>query len=142
MPRRGALVGLEQPADRHGGGEDEQHRGHPEDDPHRPFEEDQWELYNVAEDFSESRDLAAEDPVKLRELQDLWWSEAGRFGVLPLSALRVFAHDRPAPVRVRDRYVLRPGAAPVPEEAAPNTKLRPHTIVASVDVHTMQALVP
>jgi arylsulfatase len=106
----------------------------PEDDPRRPFADDEWELYHVDEDFSESRDLARENPAKLRELQDLWWAEAGKYSVLPLQALRSFARDRPTAIRPRERYVLRPGTAPVPEEAAPDVKLRPHSIVATVEV--------
>ncbi len=43
-----------------------------------------WELYNVADDFSEANDLAAKEPKKLRELQDLFWAEAGKYNVLPL----------------------------------------------------------
>ena len=50
----------------------------------KSFDEDQWELYHVAEDFSESRDLSDRYPDKLRELQELWWAEAGRYDVLPL----------------------------------------------------------
>ncbi len=106
----------------------------PGDDPRRPFAEDPWELYRVEEDFSESRDLAAVEPERLRALQDLWWAEAGRHGVLPLSAIRLFALDRPSALRARQRYVVRPHAAPVPEEVAPATKLRPHAIVATVDL--------
>ena len=49
-----------------------------------PWGDDEWELYHVAEDFSESNNLAAENPEKLRELVDRWWVEAGRYGVLPL----------------------------------------------------------
>jgi arylsulfatase len=52
--------------------------------PDYDFATDVWELYNTQEDFSESRDLAGEHPQKLRELVDLWWHEAGRFGVLPM----------------------------------------------------------
>ncbi len=48
------------------------------------FEQDVWELYHTDEDFSESRDLAAEYPEKLEELKTLWWHEAGKYGVLPL----------------------------------------------------------
>ncbi len=48
------------------------------------FEDDVWELYNTDEDFSESNDLAAVYPEKLQMLKDLWWHEAGKFGVLPL----------------------------------------------------------
>ena len=32
-----------------------------------------WELYNVSEDFSEANNLAAKEPAKLKELQELFW---------------------------------------------------------------------
>ena len=48
------------------------------------FEEDRWELYNTDEDFSEANDLSKQYPEKLRELVDLWWNQAGEFGVLPM----------------------------------------------------------
>ncbi|MDD5338565.1 MAG: arylsulfatase [Dehalococcoidales bacterium] len=48
------------------------------------FEEDKWELYHTDEDHSEAHDLAEKHPEKLRELVDLWWHEAGKFGVLPM----------------------------------------------------------
>lgn len=47
--------------------------------------EDEWELYDTEHDFSETHDLAAEQPEKLEELKALWWAEAGRHDVLPLS---------------------------------------------------------
>jgi arylsulfatase len=50
----------------------------------KPFDKDKWELYHIEEDFSECHNLASENPEKLRELIDLWWVEAGRYGVLPL----------------------------------------------------------
>jgi arylsulfatase A-like enzyme len=105
-----------------------------DDDPDAPFAEDRWELYHVAEDASEAHDLAASHPDKLRELQDLWWREAGYYGALPLHSRRVFAPGRPPAVRRRDRVSLVPGAAAVPEAVAPDTKLRPHSIVAWFDV--------
>ncbi len=43
-----------------------------------------WELYKVDEDFSQAKDLAKDNPVKLRELQDLWWAEASKYSVLPI----------------------------------------------------------
>ena len=45
-----------------------------------------WELYNLREDFSQARDVAAEHPDKVVELQELWWKEAERNRVLPLMA--------------------------------------------------------
>jgi arylsulfatase A-like enzyme len=43
-----------------------------------------WELYNVADDFTQANDLATQQPEKLRQLQDLWWVEAAKYNVLPL----------------------------------------------------------
>jgi arylsulfatase A-like enzyme len=52
--------------------------------PGTPFEQDRWELYDVANDYSESTDVAARHPEKLKELVGLWWSEATKYGGLPL----------------------------------------------------------
>jgi arylsulfatase A-like enzyme len=43
-----------------------------------------WELYNVAEDFSQADDLAAKMPEKLKELQGRFLEEAKKYGVFPL----------------------------------------------------------
>ena len=53
-------------------------------EPGTPFGDDEWELYHVDEDFSETVNLAQERPDKLRALVDQWWIEAGIHGVLPL----------------------------------------------------------
>lgn len=45
---------------------------------------ERWELYNVAEDFSQSVDLAAQMPDKLVELQVLFDEHARRYGVYPM----------------------------------------------------------
>ena len=50
----------------------------------RVFDEDNWLLFDLAHDFSESRDLAAEQPERVQELIDVWWAEAERNHVLPL----------------------------------------------------------
>src|SRR5262249_59271011 len=52
------------------------------------FDDDQWELYHLADDFSEYRDLAREQPAKLEEMLKLWWAEAETHGVLPLDDRR------------------------------------------------------
>ncbi len=105
-----------------------------QDNPVRSFDSDRWELYHVAVDPAETRDLAADEPQRLRTMQDLWWREAGRYGALPLHSTRAFAVGRPEAIERLPRTVFRPGAAPVPEEVAPNTKLRPHRIVAVLHV--------
>lgn len=52
------------------------------------FEDDQWELYNWETDFSEAVDLSAQYPEKLEEMKALWWSEAEKYGALPLVEFR------------------------------------------------------
>ncbi len=104
-------------------------------DPTRPFDEDVWELYHVAEDFSERHDLSAERPDKLRDLQELWWIEAARNNVLPLQAtFSGRGRSRPRPGGRRQRYVYRPGGAPIEFFAAANVKNRSHTITAEVEI--------
>jgi arylsulfatase A-like enzyme len=49
-------------------------------------EKDRWELYHVAEDFSQADDLAQKYPEKLEELKALFWQEAEKYQVTPLLA--------------------------------------------------------
>lgn len=48
------------------------------------FDDDVWELYDGRTDFSQARDLAAEHPGLLADLQRQWLIEAARYRVLPL----------------------------------------------------------
>src|SRR3954454_2615131 len=103
-------------------------------DPDAPFEDDVWELYHVAEDFSETNDLATAEPGKLKELVELWWDEARRYQVLPLDNRPLAALLEPRrPYDTRDHYVFWPGGAPVPETVTVNVRNRSHTIDAVVD---------
>jgi len=52
-----------------------------------PLENDRWELY-APDDWTQAHDLAAEQPEKLAELQELFLSEARRYNVLPLDDRR------------------------------------------------------
>ena len=58
------------------------HRAAWESKPRHPFLEDKWELYHVDEDFSSANDLAAKNPEKLKELQELFLKEAVKNQVL------------------------------------------------------------
>jgi arylsulfatase A-like enzyme len=94
----------------------------------------QWELYHVARDFSETTDLAREHPEKLQALIDQWWVEAAKYKVLPLDArmqLRM-GERKPGGRAPTSRYVYEPFAAPQFEYTAANVKNRSHTISARV----------
>ena len=88
-----------------------------------------WELYHVAEDFSEVNDLAGTHPDKLAELKELWWHEAERFQVLPLNNQPGFFAD---PRYRRDRHEFVGAAGPFPEALAPNLKNRSFVVVAEL----------
>jgi arylsulfatase A-like enzyme len=102
--------------------------------PNASFDDDVWELYHVAEDLSESRDLAAEEPERLASMIALWWEEAGRNDVLPLDNRPLWALLNKPPDTRRDRSVFRyfQGGAPVPESVAVLIQNRPHEVRADV----------
>jgi arylsulfatase A-like enzyme len=52
--------------------------------PDNTLQEDKWELFNNTEDFSLANDVAAQNPDKLKALQDLFMAEAEKYHVLPL----------------------------------------------------------
>jgi hypothetical protein len=91
----------------------------------------------VAEDFSQAKDVAAENPVKLRELKDLFWAEAGRYNVMPLDNSRVERFDvsiRPSLTRGRNVFTYYPGIVGIPEGAAPDMKNKSYEIRAEVEI--------
>ena len=101
------------------------------------FDKDDWELYHVAVDRSESKDLAKENPEKLKELIDAWFVEAKKNNVLPLddrSAAEIIGIERPSQEPKRDRYIYYANTAPVPEGNAVNIRGRSYKILANVEI--------
>jgi hypothetical protein len=101
-----------------------------------PFDQDVWELYNVQSDPSECHDLADQHPERLRELIELWWTEARSHQVLPLDnrPFSKLVFDRPHLVPPRGVYVYYSGGSPVPETVAANVRNRDHRIIADIEV--------
>jgi arylsulfatase A-like enzyme len=101
------------------------------------FDNDAWELYHTDVDRAELHDLAAEHPVKLRELVNLWYAEAGANGAFPLddrTGLEIFTTPRPQLSKPRNRYLYYPDVADVPESQAVNIRNRSYSIGAVVDI--------
>ena len=104
-----------------------------------PLDQDKWELYHVAEDFSQANDLAASDPAKLQELQDLFIEEAIKYDVLPLDD-RTFERfnaaiaGRPDLMGDRTSLTVYSGMTHMTENAFINVKNRSHTITAEVEI--------
>ena len=102
-----------------------------------PVEDYKWELYNVEKDFSEANDLAAQQPKKLRQLQDLFFAEAGKYNVLPIDNSKVERFDvslRPSLTRGRSEFTYFPGMVRIPEGSAPDFKNKSFRITADVEI--------
>ncbi len=98
-----------------------------------------WELYNLDEDFTQAKDLAAENPDKLTELQALWWAEASANKALPLDwrgAERFSAEETGKPNLAGDRTSFTyPGRlAGLPEASAPDLKNKSFSVTAKAEV--------
>src|SRR5947199_939635 len=107
--------------------------------PTPPLSQDKWELYHVADDFSEAKDLAAQDPAKLKELQALFMTEAAKNHVLPIDDRRSERFDpsiagRPDLMGGRTTLTVYPGMVGMTENAFINIKNRSYTITAPVEL--------
>ncbi len=102
-----------------------------------PLKDDKWELYNIDRDFSEADDLAAKNPEKLKELQDLFMQEAERNHVLPIDDRRSERFNpaiagRPDLLNGRTTMTVFDGMTGIMENAFINVKGVHHTITAEV----------
>ncbi|HXJ33748.1 MAG TPA: arylsulfatase [Candidatus Eisenbacteria bacterium] len=95
-----------------------------------------WELYNLNEDPTESNDLAAKMPDRLKEMQDLFYAEAKKYDVLPLdnSTLARFLTPRPSATAGRKSFTYSGTLSGVPASAAPNILDKSYTITAEVEI--------
>lgn len=100
------------------------------------FDRDRWQLFHVDEDRAEARDLADEYPEKVKELADLWLSEAKRYNVLPLNdygVVGIHSLEYKAAKPASGRYVYYPGTTEIPEASAARTLGNSFKILAEVE---------
>jgi hypothetical protein len=95
-----------------------------------------WELYNVNEDPTEDNDLAAQIPDKLKQMQDLFYSEARKYDVLPLdnSTLARWNTPRPSLTAGRTEFTYSGELSGVPASAAPSILDKSYTITTNVEI--------
>ncbi len=95
-----------------------------------------WELYNIGEDFSESNDLAAKMPDKLRELQELFLVEASKYNVFPLdnSILERILTPRPSATAGRTLFTYSGELSGLDPGSAPNILTKSYTLTAEVEI--------
>ncbi len=101
-----------------------------------PIEEYKWELYNIADDFSQANDLAAKMPDKLKEMQTLFLAEAAKHQVLPLdnSVLPRLLTSRPSGTAGRTVFTYQGENVGIPVGNAPSLLNKDYTITAEITV--------
>jgi arylsulfatase len=108
------------------------------------LDEDVWELYNVDEDFSQANDLAASNPEKLKELQQLFIKEAIKNHVLPIDDRRAERFNAEIAGRgdimgSRTSLTLYEGMTGIMENVFINNKTKNYTIVSEVELKDANA---
>ena len=102
-----------------------------------PFEQDEWELYHVAEDFSGANNLADEHPEKLAHLKRVFKQEAEKYNVYPLYDDMIMRLSKQQERLFGDRtefVYFWPGAERIAEKASPPIKGRSHRIEVDLDL--------
>src|SRR6185295_14746459 len=93
-----------------------------------------WELYNVAEDPTESTNLAAKMPDKVKQLQDIFYLEAAKHDVLPLdnTSLARWNAARPNLSGGRTEFIYKGSITGIPASGAPSILNKSYSITAEV----------
>jgi arylsulfatase len=104
-----------------------------------------WELYNLGDDWTQAKDLAARMPDKLRDMQQLFIMQAEKYQVFPLDDRTIprFVGPKPsyAPGRTVFNYSGELTNVPFPGVAgAPNVLNKSYTITAEVEIPAGRAL--
>ena len=102
------------------------------------FDDDVWELYDGNVDYSQARDLSAEQPDRLHALQRLWLIEAVKYNVVPLddrTAERLSPQMAGRPVLVQgNSQLLYPGMGRLSENSVISLKNRSFSVTAELEI--------
>jgi arylsulfatase A-like enzyme len=102
------------------------------------FDDDVWELYDGSSDYSQARNLVAEQPEMLAKLQRLWLIEATKYNVLPMddrTGERANAEIAGRPTLIRgDSQQFFPGMGRLSENSVVSIKNRSFSVTAEVVV--------
>ena len=101
------------------------------------YENDEWELYHVAEDRAQSKNLADQYPEKVKELVAVYFEEAKKNFVLPIDdrlPSELLTTPRPTNEPPSNRHVYYPGTSAIPEGVAANIRGRSYKIMANVEI--------
>jgi arylsulfatase len=100
------------------------------------YDEVAWELYDLRNDFAETRDLAAQHPDRVQELEARWWAAAERYHVLPLDdrpLLQKVSGGPPGEMATRTHHAYPPGTPTLERAFQPALGGRAYEIRARID---------
>jgi len=98
-------------------------------------EQDRCELYDLASDFSQSKDVSAQQPDRMQAMEARFWSDAEKFQVLPLfGGVGMIWGIRPPGENAPRTVTLYPGVANVAPGMIPPIYNRSFSITADLDV--------
>jgi arylsulfatase A-like enzyme len=95
-----------------------------------------WELYDLTKDWTQSNDVAAQYPDKVKEMKELFLAEAKKYEVLPLDASVAtrIAQPRPNITAGRSEFVYTRPMTGLPQGDSPLLLNCSYTITADIDV--------
>jgi arylsulfatase len=102
------------------------------------FDDDVWELYDGATDYSQAHDLSKERPDLLAKLQRLWLIEAVKYNVLPMDdrgaeRLEPTIAGRPTLIRGKSQLFF-PGMGRLSENSVVSIKNKSFSVTAELEV--------
>ena len=101
-----------------------------------PLNNQEFQLYDLTKDFSQSEDIAAKNPAKVAEMRKMFLDEAKKYQVLPLDASvagRIVA-PRPNITAGRTEFVYTRPMVGLPQGDSPFLLNSSYTITADIEV--------
>lgn len=108
-----------------------------------PLEADDWSLYDLSKDFSQSTDLADSHPARLSALQAVFNDSAAKLGILPLRSAMdtMFSHPPPSLRTEQHTYLYRSPMIGITENQAPPVFNRSWQLLATIDAQAPRGVV-
>ena len=103
--------------------------------PGTPYEDDQWELFNLHDDFNETNDMSVLEADRLVAMIDLWWEQAKLHQVLPLDDrfAERFAENAERHLGGRTFFTFWKGMGHLPSDVAPDLRSRSYRLDATIE---------
>jgi hypothetical protein len=95
-----------------------------------------WELYDLSKDWTQSDDVAAQNPQKVKEMQELFWTEAAKYQVLPIdgSVVPRLIAPRPSITAGRNTFTWTHPLTGTPNGDAPSVLNTSYHFTAEVEI--------